>query len=151
MSLEVAGMEESILATIRHMIGGVEVPPGAEGPFDMDLIIHINSILQVLNQLGVGREDFELQDADQTWQEFLGTKFRNLNMVKSYVYLRVKLLFDPPSSGTLMQAMKEQAAELEWRLNTKVDRAYREEEYEQLHKTKWNHKPHKRRHVLRCC
>lgn len=121
-------MEESILGTIRRMIGGMIISLGEDGPFDMDLIIHINTALQTLNQLGVGKEDFEITGADETWAQFLGRTFKNLNMVKSYVFLRVKLLFDPPTSGTLMQAMKEQIAEMEWRLNTKVDRGVSKDE-----------------------
>lgn len=121
-------MEESILLTIRKMLGGLIVETGDEGPFDMDLIIHINTTLQTLNQLGVGKEDFEIIDEEQTWNQFLGRSFKNLNMVKTYVYLKVKSYFDPPSSGTLMEAMKEQIAELEWRLNTKVDRGVRHDE-----------------------
>lgn len=118
-------MEESILKTIRKLIGGID--PGDEpGPFDMDLIVHINSVLQTLNQLGVGKEDFEITGTSESWAEFLGTKFRNLNWVKSYVYFKTKLMFDPPSSGTLYEAMKANADELEWRLNTKVDRAFRD-------------------------
>ena len=121
-------MEESILLTIRKMLGGLIVETGDEGPFDMDLIIHINTTLQTLNQLGIGKEDFEIIDEEQTWNQFLGRSFKNLNMVKTYVYLKVKSYFDPPSSGTLMEAMKEQIAELEWRLNTKVDRGVRHDE-----------------------
>lgn len=121
-------MEESILLTIRKMLGGLIVETGDEGPFDIDLIIHINTTLQTLNQLGVGKEDFEIVDEEQTWNQFLGRSFKNLNMVKTYVYLKVKSYFDPPSSGTLMEAMKEQIAELEWRLNTKVDRGVRHDE-----------------------
>ena len=119
-------MEESILKSIRKLIGGMSVPDGEEGPFDTDLIIHINSVLQTLNQLGVGKEDFEITGPSESWAEFVGSKFKNLNWVKSYVYLKTKLLFDPPSSGTLYEAMKANADELEWRINCKVDRAYRD-------------------------
>ena len=117
-------MEDSILKTIRKMIGGIFVGDDEEGPFDLDLIVHINSALQTLNQLGCGKEDFEITGASETWAEFLGTSFKNLNMVKSYVALKVRLMFDPPSSSTLMQALKDQVDELEWRINCKVDRGY---------------------------
>ena len=119
---------ESILGSIRKMIGGMAIPDGGEGPFDTDLIIHINSVLQTLNQLGCGVEDFEITGPNETWSDFIGDTFINLNWVKSYVYLKVKLLFDPPSSSTLHQAMTEQAAELEWRINCKVDRGRTESE-----------------------
>ena len=117
-------MEDSILKTIRKMIGGILIGDDEEGPFDLDLIIHINSVLQTLNQLGCGVEDFEITGLGETWAEFLGTSFPNLNMVKSYVALKVRLMFDPPTSSTLLQAMKDQVDELEWRINCKVDRAY---------------------------
>lgn len=123
-------MEESILKSIRKLIGGMSVPDGEKGPFDTDLIIHINSVLQTLNQLGCGVEDFAITGTTETWADFLGNTFINLNTVKSYVFLKVRLLFDPPSSSTLYQAMTEQAAELEWRINCKVDRGYREVEPE---------------------
>lgn len=130
-------MEESILQSIRKMIGGMAIPEGETGPFDLDLIFHINSVLQILNQLGVGKEDFQIVDDEQVWSQFLGRKFKNLNMVKSYVALRVRMLFDPPSSATLLQAMKENAAELEWRLNTKVDRGLEREDDERNIKEQW--------------
>lgn len=141
-------MDDSILRTIRRMIGGMVIAEDSseEHPFDMDLMIHINTILQILNQLGVGKEDFQIVSEDQTWSQFLGHDFKNLNSVKTYVYLRVKLLFDPPSSGTLMQAMKEQIAEIEWRLNTKVDRGVIKNE--QHNQVQWHNQPNPRRHVL---
>lgn len=117
-------INESILLSIRKMIGGID---DETGPFDLDLVIHINSVLQTLNQLGCGTEDFEITGPDETWADFLGSTFINLNLVKSYVYFKVRLMFDPPSSSTLFQAMKEHADELEWRINVKVDRGYREE------------------------
>ena len=112
-------VEDSILKSIRKLIGGIDAD---EGPFDADLIIHINTVLQTLNQLGCGKENFEITGNDETWSDFLGSPTIILNWVKTYVYLKVRLYFDPPSSGTLMQAMKEQSDELEWRINCHVDR-----------------------------
>lgn len=112
-------VEDSILKSIRKLIGGIDAD---EGPFDTDLIIHINTVLQTLNQLGCGKENFMVTGNDETWSDFLGGPTIILNWVKTYVYLKVRLYFDPPSSGTLMQAMKEQADELEWRINCHVDR-----------------------------
>lgn len=112
-------VEDSILKSIRKLIGGIDAD---EGPFDTDLIIHINTVLQTLNQLGCGKENFMVTGNDETWSDFLGSPTIILNWVKTYVYLKVRLYFDPPSSGTLMQAMKEQADELEWRINCHVDR-----------------------------
>jgi hypothetical protein len=85
--------------------------------FDEDIIMHINSVFSTLNQLGVGPvEGFMIEDKDATWDAFLGSDPR-LNHVKTYVYLRVRLLFDPPGTGFTTEAMKEQIKELEWRLN----------------------------------
>jgi hypothetical protein len=86
-------------------------------PFDQDIIMHINSVFSTLNQLGVGPElGFMIEDNGALWSDFLGGDLR-LNNVKTYVYLRVRMLFDPPTIGYLVDAMKEQAKELEWRIN----------------------------------
>ena len=85
--------------------------------FDPDIIMHINSVFSTLNQLGVGPVNgFMIEDKEATWEAFLGDDPR-LNHVKTYVYLRVRMLFDPPQTGFHTEAMKEQIRELEWRLN----------------------------------
>lgn len=85
--------------------------------FDPDIIMHINSVFSTLNQLGVGPADgFMIEDKETTWDAFLGSDPR-LNHVKTYVFLRVKLLFDPPSTGFHTTAIEHQIKELEWRLN----------------------------------
>lgn len=85
--------------------------------FDQDVIMHINSVFSTLNQLGVGPvEGFMIEDADQEWTAFLAGDPR-LNHVKTYVYLRVRMLFDPPTTGYHKDAMVDQIKELEWRLN----------------------------------
>jgi len=85
--------------------------------FDVDILMHINSVLSTLNQLGIGSEiGFSIEDATSTWDDFLDNDLR-LNSVKSYVYLRVRLLFDPPGTSYHIQAMRDQIQELEWRLN----------------------------------
>jgi hypothetical protein len=120
-------MDESILESIRKLIGGAALAEGEVGPFDTDLIMHINTVLQILNQLGVGRKNFHITGTDEIWGQFLsGKTFRNLHMVKTYVYMKVRMMFDPPASGTLMQAMKENIAELENRINIEVDRGKEE-------------------------
>jgi hypothetical protein len=86
-------------------------------PFDQDIIMHINSVFSTLNQLGVGPElGFMIEDNEALWSDFLGGDLR-LNNIKTYVYLRVRMLFDPPTIGYLVDAMKEQTKELEWRIN----------------------------------
>ena len=104
---------ESILRTIRKMIG----PDETYTHYDTDLIIHINSALAVLTQLGVGpSEGFFIQDESATWNDFLGNDSK-LEMVKSYVYMKVKLAFDPPSSSAVIDSMNRSISEFEWRAN----------------------------------
>lgn len=86
-------------------------------PFDQEVIMHINSVFSTLNQLGIGPDvGFMIEDADTTWDAFLGSDPR-LNNVKTYVFLRVKLLFDPPNTGFTTAAIERQIEQLEWRLN----------------------------------
>jgi len=86
-------------------------------PFDQDIVMHINSVFSTLNQLGVGPDEgFMIEDNGPTWETFLGSDPR-LNHVKTYVYLRVRLLFDPPTTGYLVEALQKQILEHEWRLN----------------------------------
>ena len=120
-------MNDSILESIRKLIGGAEIPSGEEGPFDLDLIFHINTALGILNQLGIGKEGFSIEDATATWSDFLSEqeaeKGITLNEVKTYVLVRVRLFFDTPQSSVLVQQLKEQYDELGWRLTTKVETA----------------------------
>lgn len=108
---------ESILTSVKKMLGISE----EYKHFDKDLIMHINSTLFVLTQLGVGpAEGFSIYDDTVFWEDFLGDA-TNLELVKSYVYLKVKLLFDPPLSSAAMESANRQIAEFEWRLNVAVD------------------------------
>lgn len=108
---------ESILTSIKKLLGVQE----DYDHFDTDIIIHINSALMTLNQLGIGPADgFFVSTDEQTWEDFLGES-KKLEAVKSYIYLRVKLLFDPPANGTLVEAMNKQIAEFEWRLNNQAE------------------------------
>lgn len=91
--------------------------------FDNDIIMYINGVFSTLNQLGIGpTEGFAIEDGTATWDELLGTDLR-LNSVKTYTYLAVRLIFDPPATSFTIDAMNRQIKELEWRIN-----AYREEE-----------------------
>lgn len=108
---------ESILETIRKLIGGEEYGEH----FDADLIIQINMAFSILTQLGVGPEDgFFITDDSAVWTDFIGDSKR-LEMVKTYVYLKVKLVFDPPTNSSLYDAYDKQIKELEWRINVTVD------------------------------
>lgn len=108
---------ESILISIKKMLGITE----DYTHFDNDIIMHINSVLMVLTQLGVGPEEgFMIEDDANTWDEFIGESTQ-LQAVKSYVYLKVKLLFDPPLSSSVIESINRMITEFEWRLNIAVD------------------------------
>lgn len=109
------GVEGSILDTMKKTLGIA----ADYDVFDEELKIHINSVLAVLAQVGVGAKGgFAVVDGTETWQDFLGDN-PEFNNVKSLVYLRVRLLFDPPQSSHATAAMKEQAEELTWRVNVR--------------------------------
>ena len=104
---------ESILTSIKKMLGITE----EYTIFDPDIIMHINSVFMVLNQLGVGpSEGCRIEDKSTNWDEYI-KETDNLDAVKSYMHLKVKLLFDPPVSSAVMNAMTQSINELEWRLN----------------------------------
>lgn len=106
---------DSILTSIKKLLGIAE----DYEHFDTDIIIHINSILMVLTQLGVGpSEGFVIEDKNTKWSDFVSDATPvKLNAVRTYVYLRVRLLFDPPMNGTIIDMINSQINELEWRLN----------------------------------
>ena len=105
-------MEESILKTIKQLIG---CPDDFE-QFDLDLTIHINSAFATLTNLGVGpKEGYRIIGPDNVWSEF-EEDAQKLSLIKDYVYIKTRLLFDPPTSGSLMDSLKEQLNEMEWRL-----------------------------------
>ena len=108
---------DSILTSIKKLLGITEEYEN----FDQDIIMHINSAFMILNQLGVGpKSGFSINDKSSTWNEFI-QESSNLEAVKTYVHLKVKLMFDPPLSSTVIEAIKSQINELEWRLNVSVD------------------------------
>lgn len=110
-------MENSILISIKKLLGIEEI----YNHFDLDLIIHINSAFFNLNQLGVGPiSGFKIEDVLAKWSDFVGERF-DLESVKSYIYLKTRLVFDPPQMGYLVDAIKDQIKELEWRLNIQTD------------------------------
>lgn len=108
-------MDNSILNTAKKLIGS----EGCEH-FDTDIIIHTNTALMVLNQLGVGPEGFSIEDETATWDEFTADK-KVLPLVKSYVPLKVKIIFDPPTSSVVMEAINATLSELEWRIQNAVE------------------------------
>lgn len=108
---------ESILTSIKKMLGITE----EYDHFDSDLIMHINSVFSVLTQLGVGPSTgFMIEDTSATWNSFISNE-ATLMLVKSYMYLKVKLMFDPPLSSSVLECYKVQISEYEWRLNVAVE------------------------------
>ena len=107
-------MEESILISTKKVLG----LSSDSTDFDLDVITHINASFSILNQLGVGPEaSFFIEDDTAVWADF-GAPDNQLNLVKTYIYLKVRILFDPPQIGFLMDAAQKQVLEYEWRLNT---------------------------------
>jgi hypothetical protein len=106
-------VDESILTSLKKVLGLAE----EDSSFDRDVILHINSVFATLNQLGLGpTEGFMITDSSAIWSEYI-TDDINYNAVKSYMFLRVRLLFDPPTNSFLVSSFEKQILELEWRLN----------------------------------
>lgn len=115
---------ESILTSIKKLLGITE----EYTHFDSDIIMHINSVLAILTQLGVGSADgFTISNDSSTWKDFMGED-KKFEFVKSYVHLKVKLLFDPPLSSAVMESMNRMISELEWRILVAADPIENEEE-----------------------
>lgn len=128
-------MADSILTSIKKIVGIAE----SDTSFDPDIIMHVNTIFSVLNQLGIGpTTGFMIEDATPTWDDFLSIKQvgqlqadgtitytdeqlaginKLLNMVKTYAYLRVRLIFDPPQTSFVIESVNEQIKELEVRMS----------------------------------
>lgn len=108
---------DSILTSIKKLLGITE----NYEYFDADLIIHINSVFMILNQLGVGPDDcFRISDKTSKWEDF-SSDINEMESVKTYIYLKVKLMFDPPQNGFLVESINRQLSEIEWRLNISQD------------------------------
>lgn len=107
-------METSILNSTKKILG---VDKGYTA-FDADIITHINSAFAVLCQLGVGpQEDFFIEDASDEWEDFI-INDNGYNLIKTYIYLKVRILFDPPTTSFLLSAMEKQIQEYEWRISS---------------------------------
>lgn len=105
-----------ILASIKKLLG---IQPEYKA-FDDDIIIHINTVFMILNQLGVGpTEGFSISHGHEKWSDYCTAQ--NENAVRTFVYLKVRLMFDPPTSSALMDSINNMLAELEWRLYLEGD------------------------------
>lgn len=109
-------MDSSILTTIKKLLGIAE----EDTSFDTDIIIHINTVLAILSQLGVGTAGFMIEDDSAVWSDYLKTA-TNLELVKSYIFMKVRQMFDPPTGGAIAEALNKNITELEWRINCMVD------------------------------
>lgn len=109
---------ESILTSIKKLLGIAE----EYEHFDNDIIMHINSVFMILTQLGVGpSKGFVITDSSASWDDFLPEGGEKLQAVKTYMYMKVRLMFDPPTSSAVMESMNRMINEFEWRLNAAVD------------------------------
>lgn len=110
---------DSILTSIKKLLGITE----DYEHFDTDIIMHINSVFMILTQIGVGpSEGFVITDKEAKWSDFISDTSQSTMMgVRSYVYMRVKLLFDPPQSGIVTDMINKQINEFEWRLNASAE------------------------------
>lgn len=108
---------ESILTSVKKLLGIAE----EYTQFDTDIIIHINTIFMTLQQMGIGPKDgFSITDENDIWTDFMEDSIL-LNSVKTYMYLRVKLLFDPPLTSSTVDSFNKLISELEFRMNSKVE------------------------------
>jgi hypothetical protein len=110
-------MEDSILTTIKGMLG-LEV---SDTSFDKEIAIYINGAIARLKQLAVGPDaGFSIKSVAETWANYLGNA-ENIGDIQTYIYLKVRLIFDPPTSSYVVDAIKEQIKELEWCLNADAE------------------------------
>lgn len=111
-------MDESILMSVKKLLG----PDSENSDFDTDILLHINSVLAVLQQLGIGPEEgFYVDDANTTWRDYLGDDTNHLSMVRSYMVAKVRILFDPPVSSAVMDSLNRICSEFEWRANVAAE------------------------------
>ena len=107
-------MDQSILITIKKLLG---LAPDYTA-FDSDVVVYINSVLMTLNQIGIGPDEgFIITGPYELWTDFVPNEITDQQGIPTYIYLKVKLMFDPPASSFGQEALKKQAEEIEWRLN----------------------------------
>lgn len=111
-------LEDSIFITIKDLLGISE----DDSSFDTDVLIHTNTYLHRLYELGYGTEPFEIAGETETWTDLLKSK-NDFSMVKTFLYLSVKLIFDPPASNIVMECYKDEIKKLEWRIYKAADKS----------------------------
>lgn len=108
---------DGILTSVKKLLGIAE----EYTQFDVDILIHINSVFLTLHELGVGPDEGFTADEYTVWTDYISDNALLLNAVKTYMYLKVKMLFDPSLTSSVTDLMKEEVKELEWRMNVFVD------------------------------
>lgn len=110
---------DSILNTTKKQLG-IDTE---DDSFDIDIIVCINTVLYKLHELGIGpTKGLMIQDKDDSWDELLNdSNITNLEGIKTYIYLKTKMLFDPPTNSTILEALKSEASEIEWRMLQTVE------------------------------
>lgn len=109
-------MEDSVLTTVKKIVG----IPEEDESFDLDIIMHINTVFNILNQIGLNIPTFNISDKTSKWSDFLNDHI-DLELVKTYTGLKVRSLFDPPMSSSVNTALNDSIRELEWRISVTVD------------------------------
>lgn len=116
-------MDDSILISIKKMLG-IDKDYDV---FDLDVMININTILSVLYQLGVeSAKDFRIRGIEETWAD-LSNDTVLVSLLKDYIYLRVRILFDPPNNSFLLNSIEDQIKEFEWRINIQAEGGFENE------------------------
>lgn len=109
---------DSILNTIKKLLG-IDID---DDSFDVDIIVNINSAIFSLSQMGIGPKDgFIVTSIDQKWSDYIDSNIKNVEGVKNYLYLKTKMIFDPPTSSTVIEAFNNSIKELEWRMMLAVE------------------------------
>lgn len=106
----------SILNDVKHSLQ-IETD---DHSFDQSIIMHVNATFVILNQLGVGEKLFFIEDETAEWDEFINDT--NVNLVKQYMYAKVRVLFDPPATSFVLSSLEKNVEQLEWRLNVEFDK-----------------------------
>lgn len=112
--------EDSILKSIKGFLGIQEEDNG----FDQDILLHINTMLSNLYQLGVGDESKHIFGAEETWTDLFYDNLELIDLIKEYIFLKTKLMFDPPSSSFVLNALAEQVDEVQWRIHIQAEGAF---------------------------
>lgn len=109
--------EDSILNTIKGMLG-IE---GDDTGFDQEILLNINTVLSYLYQIGVGLEPKHICGSEETWFDLFDDTPDLIDLIKSYIFMKVRLVFDPPSSSFVLNSLGEQIDEIQWRIYTQAE------------------------------